>query len=325
MPADIPLVLLSPFACTAAAAFVTPTRSVSSLTATSTTFTRTKTTAAGRFSPTSTSTTRARLNLFNFGGGGSSGRSGGTVTATVPKSPSARDNQAITSVRAAIASPKVPSFPLVEVEFPPLAELNKLGDGTLRSAREVEDANASFAVKLAKAISIPFVGPKVVILTSSAAAKSFVSTVAKKVGGSATVVSVKDGIPQDTGPDDVVVFLTPSTSGDYRAAETMASSGTLRGVVIINGFAKDNKSVKQDATMAFFLKPLTYNSQIAGYLVRSYPNSWSTIDAATNEVLGSFSDDEILVRKTNTPDLRAAVKLVQNSFDQRAIESRRRG
>jgi len=74
--------------------------------------------------------------------------------------------------------------------------------------------------------------------------------------------------------------------------------------------------------MAYFYKPLTYNSQIAGYLIRSYPGSWTVLDAATKAVLATFSDDEILVPKTNTPDLRRSGKLVQRSVDERAIRAR---
>lgn len=74
--------------------------------------------------------------------------------------------------------------------------------------------------------------------------------------------------------------------------------------------------------MAYFLKPLTYNSQIAGFLVRSYPSLWTVLDAETKHVLGSFSDDEILVKKTNTPDLRPSGRLVQRSVDERAIRAR---
>lgn len=74
--------------------------------------------------------------------------------------------------------------------------------------------------------------------------------------------------------------------------------------------------------MAYFFKPLTYNSQVAGFLIRSYPSSWTVLDAATKEVLGSFSDKDILVKKTNTPDLRASGRLVQKSVDQRAIRAR---
>lgn len=75
--------------------------------------------------------------------------------------------------------------------------------------------------------------------------------------------------------------------------------------------------------MAYFLKPLTYNSQIAGYLTRCYPGKWATIDVATKQVLETFDDAEILVGNTNTPDLRDSVRLVQKSFDERAIRARR--
>jgi hypothetical protein len=50
-----------------------------------------------------------------------------------------RDNLAIDSIKKAIERPKTPSFPLIECEFPPLASLNKLGDGSLRSANQVDD------------------------------------------------------------------------------------------------------------------------------------------------------------------------------------------
>ena len=265
--------------------------------------------------------TGTALNLFNFGGGGCVGAGGAS---SVPKSPAARDSQAIGSIKAALASPKNRSFRLVEAEFPVLAALNKLGDGSLRSAKEAEAANLQFALKLAKSISIPFVGPKVYVVTSSTASGSFAASAAKKAGGSASVISLKDGLP-DFDATDIVIFLTPSTNADYRTAESTATSGTVGGVIIINGYAKDAKSVKQEATMGYFYKPLTYNSQIAGYLVREYPSKWTAIDAVTNSVLGTFTDEEILVRKTNTPDLRTSVKLVQKSFDERAIEARRRG
>lgn len=73
--------------------------------------------------------------------------------------------------------------------------------------------------------------------------------------------------------------------------------------------------------MAYYLKPLTYNSQIAGYLTRQYPKDWTVI-GTTNKVLGSFTDKEILVDKTNTPDLRVSVRLAQKNVDEIAIKSR---
>mmetsp|Transcript_5379 Transcript_5379/g.11782 ORF Transcript_5379/g.11782 Transcript_5379/m.11782 type:complete len:80 (+) Transcript_5379:848-1087(+) len=74
--------------------------------------------------------------------------------------------------------------------------------------------------------------------------------------------------------------------------------------------------------MAYFLKPLTYNSQVAGFLIRSYPSLWTVLDAQTKQVLGSFTDEEILVTNTNTPDLRESGRLVQKSVDERAIRAR---
>ena len=83
--------------------------------------------------------------------------------------------------------------------------------------------------------------------------------------------------------------------------------------------------------MAYYLKPLTYNSAVAGYLLRSFPGPWTVLlDAATGGgggrpsplLLGRSSDAEILVPNTNTPDLRAAVRLVQKAVDERAIRAR---
>ena len=98
----------------------------------------------------------------------------------------------------------------------------------------------------------------------------------------------------------------------------------MKAVVLVNAYAKDPRSVPAGATMAYFLKPLTYNSQIAGYLIRSYPGDWTVLDATSKAVLGTFSDDEILVQGTNTPDLRAPGRMVQKSVDERAIAARNR-
>jgi hypothetical protein len=73
--------------------------------------------------------------------------------------------------------------------------------------------------------------------------------------------------------------------------------------------------------MAYYLKPITYNSQIAGYLIRSYPGQW-TVLTPTNKLLASYTDDNILVSGTNTPDLRQSVKIIQKSFDDQAILAR---
>ena len=85
---------------------------------------------------------------------------------------------------------------------------------------------------------------------------------------------------------------------------------------------QDLKTIPGSATMAYYLKPLTYNSQVAGYLIRSYPGPWTVLDGTTKDVLGTYDDDEILVEGTNTPDLRGSGRLVQRSVDERAIRAR---
>ena len=84
--------------------------------------------------PTISSTQR-----YLFRGGGA---------AKIPTSPSARDNDAIASIKSAITKPRNPSCKLIEVEFPALQQINKLGDGSLRSSLEAEDANVAFVNKL---------------------------------------------------------------------------------------------------------------------------------------------------------------------------------
>ena len=62
---------------------------------------------------------------------------------------------------------------------------------------------------------------------------------------------------------------------------------------------------------------------MAGYLLRAYPQPWTTVEATkVGSVLATASDDEILVRGTNTPDLRSAVRAVQQAVDQRAMAAR---
>lgn len=75
--------------------------------------------------------------------------------------------------------------------------------------------------------------------------------------------------------------------------------------------------------MAYYLKPLTYNSQVVGYLGRQYPTDWVTVDGLSQQVLASYSDAQILFGQTNTPDLRDPGKRVQQAVDARAIASRK--
>jgi hypothetical protein len=133
---------------------------------------------------------------------------------------------------------------------------------------------------------------------------------------------LKNGLPElRTKKDIICILVAPSSRNDYEAARQIAAGGNP--VVLVNGFAKDQTSVSSRATMAYYLKPLTYNSQVVGYLTRTYPGKWTTFDAFTKQVLGTPKGDaEILVQGTNTPDLREPGRLVQKSVDERAISAR---
>jgi len=239
---------------------------------------------------------------------------------SIPNTAQTRDKQAISGIKSALS---LPSPTLIECEFPPLVELNKLGDGSLRSSLQAEDANIAFTNKLVKDIGIPFFGPKVNVFVSSSASGSFMKKVQSKVKGSygsGAVFSLKEeGVQSKIGKGDVCVVLTPSSAKDYRVAKELADGGFK--TVVVNGLFKDPKSIPPYARMAYYFKPLTYNSQIAGYLIRQYPNNWTVLDV-TNKELGRFKDEEILVEKTNTPDLRTSVRLAQKSADERAIRER---
>lgn len=234
-----------------------------------------------------------------------------------------RDNQAISSVKAAIASPKTRNYPLIECEFPPLKELNKLGDGSMRSANEVDQANLAFCIKLIKAIApIPFLGPKVDLLTSSSATNAFITkarAAAKSCG--ANVYTLRDGVPSMT-KGGIFVLVGPSGGSDYSLANRIAQDDATKAIILVNGLAKNQESISGKATMAYFLKPLTYNSMVSGFLVRSYPGPWTVLDAVTKKSLSTFSDEEILFGDSNTPDLRASGRLVQKATDERAIAAR---
>lgn len=162
---------------------------------------------------------------YLFGGGG----------AKIPTSPSARDNDAISSIKSAIGKPRNTSCKLIECEFPALQQINKLGDGSLRSSIEAEDANVSFVNKLVGALAIPFLGPEVTVVLSSSASNALINKVQKKIKG-ATLFSLKDGIPQMADKKGVYVFLTPSSPKDYQAAKTLAEYGCT--AVLVNGLFK---------------------------------------------------------------------------------------
>mmetsp|Transcript_60441 Transcript_60441/g.69461 ORF Transcript_60441/g.69461 Transcript_60441/m.69461 type:complete len:188 (+) Transcript_60441:1-564(+) len=146
------------------------------------------------------------------------------------------------------------------------------------------------------------------------------------VDASSSSLSLTDN--SDNKNDGIVyIFVSPSSRKDYMTAQQLAQqqqpkSTAVHSVIIVNGFAKNPDSVSGFATKSFYYKPLTYNSQLAGYVIRSYPSLWTVLDATTQQVLQTYTDEEILFLNSNTPDLRSSTRLVQKSVDARAIAAR---
>lgn len=143
-----------------------------------------------------------------------------------------RNQQIFNAVRAAVQSPRTPSFRLIECEFPAVAQLNKLGDGSLRSSQAVNDANFDTAQSLVRGLTGPALlpGPIVWLVTSSAAG-------ATSVPRANTLMqhSLQNGLPP-VKSRDVCVLLAPCNRQDYEAAKRLAENGNT--VVLVNGFAK---------------------------------------------------------------------------------------
>ena len=145
------------------------------------------------------------------------------------------DNQAIRAVQAALSKPKTPSFRLIECEFPPLTALNKLGDGSLQSANQVDAANLAFGVALCRALAPPLSFGKnaaVTLMTSASATNSFTQKAAKAYSN---VHSLRNGLPPEANQKSIFILVAPS-GRDYAAAQQLAENGST--VILVNGFAK---------------------------------------------------------------------------------------
>jgi hypothetical protein len=163
----------------------------------------------------------------------------------VPRSIAARNEEMARAVRAAISNPRVPSCRLIECEFPALAALNKMGDGSSRSAMDVDDANLAAALTIARSFLLPvvpfFSPPKVWVIPSRSSSQRIQSALTKQWKRDA-VHFLGNSNNNDTGglppvkSRDVCIFVAPSSSTDYDVAKRLTANGNV--VVVVNGQAK---------------------------------------------------------------------------------------
>ena len=153
-----------------------------------------------------------------------------------------------------------------EVDFPPLANTNALGDGSARSEALVHEANAKFAAELEKALAAA--GRTVVLVGCSAGAAKALGPQALRLGDAA-----KPGALPDC---DVVVCVAPAVEEQWEAANGLAEGAF---VVIVNGLISNGQMPH-----AFFYRPMTAYSRQTGAVVRQYPGAYECYDWRGNKV-----------------------------------------
>jgi hypothetical protein len=212
------------------------------------------------------------------------------------------DNPTNSAIQSACAGLKGRKSGLFEIDFPLTSQLNRAGSGSLSDAKMIEERQNAFVSSLKAKISLPIIG-----LGSPCTVYSFSS-------------SLPSSLPFPTDDGSILLCVSPSQPSHYKSCLTRSQTSPT---LIVNGILKTTKSVPSTATSLYYQKPLTHNSQISGYLLRSYPSPYQVLDPQGRVLKTYGSEDEVLVRGTNTPDLRDAVKICSAEADRRAIEARR--
>ncbi|CBJ27451.1 conserved unknown protein [Ectocarpus siliculosus] len=222
--------------------------------------------------------------FFSFGGGAKKGP---------PANYDAIAAQAIAAVQAGLKSGEK----AMEVEFPPLASLNKINDGSAKNRRLARENTLSFAKKLVGAIGK---SKKAYVVCCQPGAKADFGI---GVRGAADVrdINAKNLPPAKAG--DVVVVVTPADQGQWKLAKKMAETTT---VVIVNG-------VFVNGYVPF--EPVYYFKPISGWgsVVRQYPGPFTAYLANSNKVVPC---DAGLVKQGDIrrPDLRSAANALSAAF-----------
>ena len=154
-------------------------------------------------------------------------------SSSIPRSEAARNQAMASAVKASISSPRAPSCKLIECEFPALSALNKLGDGSLQSAMQADQANLEASLSIARSFLPPPLGPRNVWMVASSSASQ--RTFAAMSQRWKLTHSLANGLPP-LKSRDVYIFVTPSSSSDYNAAQRLAANGNA--VVVVNGMSK---------------------------------------------------------------------------------------
>jgi len=196
-------------------------------------------------------------------GGGFFGGGKG-ATAKLPKSYDEIHAQAIASIEASLAG----GYRAVEVEFPAIASVNKQSDGSASSQAMVRKANVVFVAKVAAALSAGGRCERVFLLAGDRATLQELSRAGLP---QSTVLGVlQDGAPS-AGARDVILVATPAETRQWAGALLLSRQSP---VVVLNGACNNGY---KGFEMAYYLKPMTFNSQVNGYVTRQLPGAWMVL------------------------------------------------
>lgn len=208
--------------------------------------------------------------------------------AGLPKSYDELHNTAIAGVKAVIAEGV---HAAVEVDFPPIANVNARGDGSAKSERLVLEANVEFVSKLKQAL----MESKMKCLVVGCSRGSVTA-----LGSGA--VSLRDA-PAIAPDFDVCVVTAPVAEEQWNSARSLGA----RCVVVVNGLLQNG-----ELPHAYFYRPMTAFSAQTGGVCRRYPGRYEVYDI--NGRLLDMEIDLCVQGKRALPDTKAAQMRLQNEF-----------
>lgn len=191
--------------------------------------------------------------FFSFGG--AKAKSG------VPGNYDEVHSQAIAAVESGLQG----GLRRLEVDFPPLGALNKMGDGSAKGRQLMLTNNCIFIVKLVSALSR---SRKVLVLTCE---PGQINELRKLIPTSGTskieLASLPNGVKlnaENFTQKGVVIVFSPADSDQWRTASKI---GSLVPTIVVNGLFNNGYA---DFTPTYYFKPISG----WGYLIKKHPENW---------------------------------------------------
>ena len=154
----------------------------------------------------------------------------------------------------------------MEVEFPPIPQVNRLSDGSASSQAMVRRANVAYAAKAAARLAPPAPARLHLLCGDRATLDELLRAALPKT---AAVGLLRDFSPAAAGPGDAALVVTPADAQQWAAA---ARVGDAAPVAVLNGVFNNGWPGFESA---YYLRPMTFNSGVCGYLLRQFPAAWT--------------------------------------------------